>query len=233
MKTKLQRILNHPVAKIVAFVPIVNWLYVILFLMCSDLRRFGKFCICIFVSGLLAKLLRVVIPAPFDWLVPYPISCVNAVFCLYELTKKGALQDATTKRLRWRLILCGVVLAALIGMIVTVSTKYDLDGKTTAMLEAIVQQDDRTWENLQTKALEIGTLDDYSDALAQDGIDLHGEVQKLLVTGVSYRSETEAGTTVTQSFLYRIGGKLYRVSVNCLEFKRVKGLVKLTVERVW
>ena len=88
MKTKLQRILNHPVAKIVAFVPIVNWLYVILFLMCSDLRRFGKFCICIFVSGLLAKLLRVVIPAPFDWLVPYPISCVNAVFCLYELTKR-------------------------------------------------------------------------------------------------------------------------------------------------
>ncbi len=118
-------------------------------------------------------------------------------------------------------------------MIVTVSTKYDLDGKTTAMLEAIVQQDDRTWENLQTKALEIGTLDDYSDALAQDGIDLHGEVQKLFVTGVGYRSETEAGTTVTQSFLYRIGGKLYRVSVNYLEFKRVKGLVKLTIERVW
>lgn len=228
---KIKRLVYSKYAPILAFIPVVNLVYLVLRFLCGATGREAKNYIATIFTLIVAAILYYLLPGAWGWAVTYALVSVMSFGCLLNIRKNGSFDKKTmTKRAA---VLVPLVIILALVLIWVFNSGSAVKVETRAMLNALCENDSQQWDELlfSSHIDTMNSLESFSNALkSQQGIELNGAVERLTQTGISVRIQ---GGVHQTSATYRaiIGGIKYTVKVTYQESKSAKGFSSISIER--
>lgn len=211
----VKKFIYSQLAPVVAFLPFVQLAYPVIQFLSSATGKERIGSIAIFTTLVVSAAGYKLLPDMWGWVVTYGVGVCFSLLCLQQIRKSGDFfRDKNRKIMRKRSIILVGFVAIWLAAGVTLFGNTQLKDQTTAMLHAIVAEDQMQWAQLCYPGnTEIAaSVQEFATDLQENGVQLQGTVESLRCTKLSSHKTSSIRET-SATFRATIGSKQYTVHV--------------------
>lgn len=207
----LKRIIAHPAAIILSFVPFVNLVYFLLILAFAPAKKLFPYLLGMTIgSAAIFWLSNRVVPVGYEFLVFYAITVLLSTVALFLLRSIMASDIKFSRSVKLRLAI-GIALILIISLTWFFTSKVvNLQPQAETMLQAIIDDNEEAFRSVSYgKSL---SLESVQQELAEEGINLQGSIQLLKTEKLTVRG-TKGDMTKVAEYIYQIGKEEFFVRI--------------------